>query len=84
MRSAVLIREDVVPTYVDQFFTAIQSDPDPDAGPVDLFDHTGGALEPPAGQERAPRRMEPDYAIPRFHLVPPDSRLAESLFIASA
>ena len=84
MHSAVLVREDVVPTHIDQFFTAFQSDPYPDEVSVNLFNHAGDALEPPACQERAPRRMEPDYAVPRFHLVSPDSRFAESLCNASA
>lgn len=79
MRSAVLIREDVIPTYINQFFTAFQSNPDPDASAIYLFNHAGGALEPLACQERAPRRVEPDDTVPRFHLVSPDSRLTESL-----
>jgi hypothetical protein len=42
----------------------------PNPPPADPNDLTGNPLQPPAVQNRVSRRVEPDYAITWFHLLP--------------
>jgi hypothetical protein len=46
---------------------AAQPDPDADAAPVDALDHSEDPLNPPARQERPPRRPHPDHALAGLH-----------------
>jgi len=49
--SAILVRENIVQTHSDHFFTTFQSDPDSEEAAINPFNHTRNALKPPARQE---------------------------------